>query len=86
MSMFAITSNGVTRVVEAPNKAAANAYAHAHTEITVEQATLAQIQAAGDLSAVPVVLKGGKTQAEVDAAAAAEAEKKAKKEAAKATA
>ena len=83
MTMFAITTNGVTQIVDAPSKSAANAYANAHTDVKVAEATRDQLMEA-DLKTVPVVLKGGRTQEEIDAEAVAAAARKEKAEAKKA--
>lgn len=78
MSLFAVKLNdGAVQVVEAPNKNAAQQYALRGVKVEVHQATKAEL-AGLDLSTVPDVLKGGKTQAEIDAAAAKEADRKAK--------
>lgn len=82
---FAIVVNkGTPVVVEADNKAAANAYIQTLVDVEIRAAGSADF---GDtpLSAVPRVLKGGKTQAMLNAEAAekqAKAEKAAAKKAA----
>lgn len=78
--LFAITIGDKTTVIDAPSKAAANAYAYSNVKVDVRIATKADLTGL-DLSSIPSVLKGGKTQAEVDAEAATAADKKAKKEA-----
>lgn len=71
MALFAIIVGDKTTVIDAPSKSAANAYAHANVEIEIRVATLADLKNV-DLSAVPSVVKGGKTEAQ---AAEAEAKK-----------
>lgn len=83
--LFTITTNGVKTVVDAPNKAAANAYGAARVDMSVEQASLTDLQGT-DVASVPVVLKGGKTQAELDKIASDAAAKKAAADAKKASA
>ncbi len=83
---FAIVVNkGTPVVVEADNKAAANAFAQTLVDVEIRPAGSADF---GDtpLSAVPRVLKGGKTQAMLDAEKQAKADKEAKAAAKKAAA
>ncbi len=84
MSMFAIVVGDKVTVIEAPSKSAANAYAHANVEIEVRLATKTDL-AGLDLAAIPNVVKGGKTDEQV-AAAAAKAKEAADKKAAAAQA
>lgn len=77
--LFAIETNKVVVIVEALNKAAANAYGAARVDMEVRSPSLADLAGVTDLSTIPVVLKGGKTQAELDTEAQAKLAKAAKK-------
>lgn len=85
MGLFVVHVNGQKVIVDAPSKTAAGAYGNRIAEVKVEVAGTADLQGA-DLSAIPVLIKGGVTQAEKDAADAAEKAKADEKAAKKAAA
>jgi hypothetical protein len=77
MPLFSIFANGKTTIVDAPSKSAAGAYASKIVETKVELAGAADLKDV-DFSAIPVVLKGGHTQADLDAAEQAKTAREAK--------
>lgn len=76
MSLHTVQVNGEKHIVEAPSKSAAGAWANKQATVKVELSTKADIEGV-DLNSVPVILKGGLTQAESDAADKAKADKEA---------
>ena len=74
MSLFSVDVNGATVVVDAPSKTAAGAYGNRIAKVGVRPAGAADLHGV-DMANIPILIKGGVTQAEADASEAAKAEK-----------